>query len=329
MKPHQKKIKNVKKALFPGMLLPVLFMVVIILPPNLFSNNVMAQSGSTCLNRVDIPPNDLHWLYVPESPDELYTEEELFFLAGQLITEGVVDPGDCPGGGLMSNGYANACGMAAANQTVIAVQNLVNEPILTAFEEVGVPPVLLKQVIRYESQFWPSQQTIYHFGYGHLTNIGIRNAMQWNRDLLTKVCPSGNYLSCTTNYSTANQILYSLIATCDTCEYGVDPDEAAETVDILAESLLGYCFQTEQLILNATGWDASLAIDYATIWKLTLMNYNAGSVCTYNTIESTFQVTQGPMDWANISVNVSDYCVRGLHYANEITARYFDFPPSE
>ena len=229
----------------------------------------------------------------------------------------------------MSNGYANACGMSAAFDTMVAVQNLVNEPILQAFDEVGVPPVLLKQVIRYESQFWPSQQTIVHYGYGHLTNIGIRNAIQWNRDLFNKVCESGNYLTCTTSYGVAISILNTLIATCDTFEYGIDPNEAARSVDILAESLLGYCFQTEQIILNATGWDASLAIDYATIWKLTLMNYNAGSVCTYKTVESTFEVTKGPMDWGNISANITSDCARGLNYANQITAKVFDFPPSE
>lgn len=328
------KIPNLKQKIILKSLVACMITLIVLLTSSANdydsgTSKVIAQSNSTCLNRVNIPQGDLHWLYAPESPDELYTEEPLYYLAGQLIINDIVDPGDCPGGGLMTNGYASACGMAAAYQTVIEIQNLVNEPILLAFEEVGVPPVLLKQVIRYESQFWPSQDTIYHYGYGHLTHIGILNAIQWNRDLFNKVCLSGDYLACTTSYSTANQILTSLIATCDTCEYGIDTDTAKRSVDILAESLLGYCFQTEQIILNATGWDASLAIDYATIWKLTLMNYNAGSVCTYNTVESTFKVTQGPMDWGNISANVSINCVRGLYYANQITERAFDFPPSE
>jgi len=100
-----------------------------------------------------------------------------------------VDASYCPTGGLMLSGYANACGMAAAMDTVIIVQNLVNEPILQAFIDVGTPPVLLKQLIRYESQFWPGIQDEIHYGYGHITNIGIRNAIQWNPDLYAKVCP--------------------------------------------------------------------------------------------------------------------------------------------
>jgi len=115
--------------------------------------NISAQAISACLNRVHIPQEDLHWVYVPESADALYTEDPLYFLAGQLIVNEVVDASYCPAGGLTLNGYANACGMAASLDTVIIVQNLVNEPILQAFIDVGTPPVMLKQLIRYESQF--------------------------------------------------------------------------------------------------------------------------------------------------------------------------------
>ena len=100
--------------------------------------SVSAEAVNTCLNRVNIPIADIHWVYVPESPDELYTNEEYFFLAGQLIINKVVDASDCPAGGLMLNGYANACGMSRAMETVVAVQNLLNEPILQAYESIGV-----------------------------------------------------------------------------------------------------------------------------------------------------------------------------------------------
>jgi len=290
---------------------------------------VFAQTVSTCLNRVNIPVEDMHWVYVPESADELYTEEEYFFLAGQLITNNVVDASACPSGGLMLNGYANACGMSTALPTVIYIQNMLNESILQAYEDVGVPPVLLKQLISNESQFWPSQYVEYHFGFGHITNIGIRNALEWNSDLYNKVCPESDDGTCASNYYTANQILATLISTCETCDYGIDAYTANRSVDILAETLLGYCYQTEQLVYNATGWHSSIAVDYATIWKLTLMDYNAGSQCVLDTLEVTFRATQGPMDWSDISAYVTDECIRGLAYANQITTKVFDFPPSE
>ena len=292
--------------------------------------DVSAQTVSTCLNRVNVPINDLHWTYVPESADQLYTEEKFYFLAGQLISHGIVDASACPSGGLMLSGYANACGMEQAFQTVVAVQNLLNEPILQAWDDVGVPPVLLKQLIANESQFWPSQYSLFHYGFGHMTNIGIRNAVQWNPSLYSKVCPDSVEGACVTNISGAYQILASLINTCDTCEYGIDVASANRSVDILAESLLGYCFQTERLIVNATGWHSSIATDYATIWKLTLMDYNAGSQCVYDTLVSTFEATQGPMNWSDISAHVSgELCVRGVYYANQITTKVFDFPPSD
>ena len=291
--------------------------------------SVSAQTVSTCLNRVNIPIEDMHWIYVPESADDLYTEEEYFFLAGQLIENNVVDAGTCPSGGLMFSGYANACGMSKAMPTVIIIQNLLNEAILQAYEDVGVPPVLLKQLISTESQFWPSQYVTYHYGYGHITNIGIRNALEWNRDLYTKVCPATDDGTCASNIGIANQILASLVTTCDTCEYGIDLNLANRSVDILAESLLGYCYQTEQLVYNATGWHSSLAVDYATMWKLTLMDYNAGSKCVLDTLTATFEATQGPMDWSDISAYVTEECVRGMVYANQITTRVFDFPPTD
>ena len=291
-------------------------------PPRIVS----AQAISACLNRVHIPQEDLHWVYVPESADELYSDDPLFFLAGQLISNKVVDASYCPTGGLGLDGYANACGMAASLGTVIIVQNLVNEPILQAFKDVGTPPVMLKQLIRYESQFWPGIQDDIHHGYGHITNIGIRNAMQWNPDLYAKVCPPG--VDCVTDWRAADDIINSLVATCPTCPYGVNLSVAYRSVDILAETLLGDCYQTAQMVYNATGWHSSWVVDYPTIWKLTLMNYNAGTQCTFDTIVKTFEYTKGPMRWSEVSANVSgDACVRGLAYANQITAKYFNFPP--
>ncbi|HSQ26680.1 MAG TPA: hypothetical protein VLM80_06110, partial [Anaerolineales bacterium] len=98
--------------------------------------NASAQSIPTCLNRVNIPLEEMHWIYVPETAQELYTAENLFFLAGQLISNGIVDASACPSKGLTLDGYANACGMATAKSTVIEVQNLMNGPILQAYEDV-------------------------------------------------------------------------------------------------------------------------------------------------------------------------------------------------
>jgi len=287
-----------------------------------------AQASPTCLNRVNIPLEEMHWIYVPETASQLNTNENLFYLAGQLISNGIVDPGVCPSGGLTQTGYANACGMDAAKADVIAVQNLMNQPILDQWETVGVPPVLLKMMIRTESQFWPTLHMQTHYGYGHITNIGMRNALQWNADLRAKTCDDTSPINCELSVPVAEQILASLVSTCVTCDYGIDLPKAERSIDILAETVLGFCFQTQQLVFNATGWYSGLVVDYPTIWKLTLMNYNAGSECVFDAVASAFKRTNGPVKWSDIKAAASDeLCVRGVTYADQITAKYFNFPP--
>ena len=297
---------------------------------NLANRNLTAsaQTTPTCLNRVNVPLEELHWLYVPETASQLNTSENLFFLAGQLISAGVVNATDCPSNGLTLTGYANACGMDAARADVIAIQNLMNQPILDQWETVGVPPVLLKMMIRNESQYWPSRYMQTHYGYGHITNIGMRNALQWNSDLRYKVCDDTSAINCELSVPVAEQILASLVATCVTCEYGIDIPTATRSIDILAETVLGFCFQTQQLVFNATGWYSGLVVDYATIWKLTLMDYNAGSECVFDSVAAAFKITNGPVKWSDIKAVVKgDLCLRGVTYADTITAKYFNFPP--
>ena len=94
--------------------------------------DVTAQAVPSCLNRTNIPDADLHWIYVPENAAALHTEEDYFYLAGQLISNNVVDASTCPSGGLTLNGYANACGMSVAHPKVLELQNILDESILNA-----------------------------------------------------------------------------------------------------------------------------------------------------------------------------------------------------
>lgn len=287
---------------------------------------VRQDSIPTCLNRINIPDSEMHWIYVPESADELYSDDTLMWLAGKLIKTKVIDASNCPAGGLGADGYANACGMALAKPKGIEIQNSLNQYILDAWVDVGVPPVLLKQVIRYESQFWPSQENEYHYGYGHVTPIGVLNAMEWNPALMKLACGSG--ASCALDISTAQNILNQLVVTCASCENGIDMSRAGASVNILAHVLMGYCNQSAQLIFNASGWRSNLVVDYPTMWKITLMDYNAGSVCVEATLNETFKATQGPMKWSDILAHLQgDNCKRGAYYANQVTAKAYPFPP--
>lgn len=287
----------------------------------------LAQASvPTCLNRVNIPESELHWIYVPTSADELYSDFDLLWLAGNLISSKIVDASTCPADGIGSNGYANACGAALARSKVIEIQNSFNQAVLDAWVNVSVPPVLLKQMMVYESQFWPSQVAPFHYGLGHITPVGMVNALEWNPDLIRACGSFGG--TCGANPASANLVLENMLNTCPTCPNGIDMDRATQSVNLLALAVMGYCNQTAQLVFNATGWRSNWVVDYPTIWKLTLMNYNAGSVCVFDTVAATFNDTKGAMSWSDILAHVSsDQCSRGAYYANQITAKAYNFPP--
>lgn len=292
-------------------------------------NSVSAAAASSCLNRVNIPEADMGWTYVPKAASELYSEDNLQWLAGRLIDKKIVDASACPAGGLATNGYANACGMASAKTKVVEIQNSLNQSILDQYTSVGVPPVLLKQLIRTESQFWPGQSKGGHYGYGHVTTAGAITVLKWDPQLLATVCSNADN-ECEANNVTAEQVFQMMMNTCPTCPNGIDSSKADSSVLLLSKVVMAYCEQTAQLVYNATGWRSDLVVDYPTLWKLTLMNYNSGSDCVFNSVAAAFKKTNGPVDWANIlAVINSSQCSRGAYYANQVTTIDYDFPPKQ
>lgn len=289
----------------------------------------------TCLDRSNIPDEEYHWLHMPASPDELYTQENYGFLAGELIKAGIVDASDCPLNGLWANGYANACGLEKASDLSIELQNLYNDEILDAGRNIGVPPVMLKQLIRYESQFWPLRWGPYHFGLSHLTYPGADTALRWSFDLYQDVCQqvygapcSGTFFSQspTVKQMLAGYLLGMVDATCPECQYGFDEAKAQASIEPIAQTLLSHCQQVHQIIYNVTGQHSSYVVSYPTIWKLTLVNYNAGPHCIYEAVKDAYAGTS--MDYDTIAAKFPEGgCLDGAGYANFITAPYFNFTP--
>ena len=290
---------------------------------------VQLDDVSTCLNRINIPSNELHWVYIPAEASELGTSISYAFLAGQLIQYGAVDASYCPAGGIGSGGYANACGQVAARPALL-MQNSYDEEIMAAWRNVGVPPVMLKQLMRYEGQFWPGTFGSSHFGLGHLTYLGARSALQWNIALFHEICNAVYGGTCTTSLIN-DTMVYTLLnlmnAECATCPNKIDPPKAKNSVLFLAEVLLAYCTQTSHIVYNVTEKHSSETVDYVTIWKLTLMNYNAGPLCVYNAIAAAYP-GQGRLEWYRIASRATGaQCRRGVNYANKITERFYNFPP--
>lgn len=293
----------------------------------------------TCLDRSSIPDEEYHWLHIPADPGELATREYYGFLAGQLISSGVIDAADCPLGGTWPSGYANACGLDRAKETVFLLQNMYDDEILQAARDVGTPPVMLKQLLRYESQFWPKQYGFYHHGLSHVTLIGASAALQWNPALYNEVCQEyykgpcpGVYLSSVQYFDNnlSNQLVSMLDSSCEDCEYGIDVQKAEESINLISQVLMGYCRQASQIVYNVSGKHSSYVVDYATIWKLTLINYNAGPGCVYAALDNAYDGEDDFLTWSEISNNVEgDGCLRGLKYAEGITEPYFTFTPED
>lgn len=274
-----------------------------------------------CLDRSNIPEDELHWLAMPTNPAQLATNEDYAYLSGQLIQAGVVSAADCPLGGVWPDGYATACGLARTREVSRHLQNVYDDEILAAGRSTGVPPVMMKQLIRYESQFWPVQWGLYHYGLGHLTFAGASTALTWNRELYETVAAQG-----TTNLPAT--LLSMMNAYCPTCTYGIDIPKAEDSIILLAETLLAYCKQTTQIIYNATKLDAADVVDYPTVWRLTLLNYNAGPVCAYDAVNNNFKLGT-KLRWVGIAGKLrTNLCIRGVGYVDTITAPYYDFGPA-
>ncbi len=292
----------------------------------------------TCLDRSTLPNSEYHWLYIPQSASELNTFEYYGFLAGQLIKTGVVDASDCPLNGVWPTGYANACGLDKTKDIVFELQNIYDEEVLDAGRTYGVPPVMMKQLIRYESQFWPSRYGMYHFGLGHLTLLGASTAIQWNPDLYFMMCELTYNGPCPGTYEQtypywdnilAGQLLNVMDASCPTCPYYMNTEKAEQSIAYIAQILMAYCRQASQIVYNVTQQHSSYSVDYATIWQLTLFNYNAGPTCVFDALNRTYTGGGAAMTWDAISRNVTGTaCMNGMNYVNNITAEYYNFTPN-
>jgi hypothetical protein len=232
-------------------------------------------------------------------------------------------------------GYANACGLERSESVVFELQNIYDDEILQVGREVGTPPVMLKQLLRYESQFWPIRHGVYHFGLGHLTLVGAANVIQWSPELYNEMCVQVYNGSCPTAYNQSylgfdnllsGQLLSLLDASCPDCPYKIDLEKAQDSIYYIGQALMSYCKQTSQIVYNVTDQHSSYTVDYATIWKLTLLNYNAGPQCVFNALDGAY--SGSALSWNEIAGNVpSGACQSGLDYANNITAPYYSFTP--
>jgi len=302
--------------------------------------NENASGCSECWQAFPVVGEAVDWLANPKSEDELTTNNPLVYLAGRLIASGVVQASDCPAGGLMLNGWASACGLDKARQSVAEWQNRFNEQILQTSQDTGIPSRLLKNLLAQESQFWPGtveDQQVQEYGLGRLTELGSDSLLLLNRDFYNKFCPlvldqsvcDSGYLGLSMEQQAMlrGALAVSVRSDCATCPAGVDFTHANFNVKLVAETLKANCEQTGAIVTSVTGKAPGDAAPYEDLWRFTLTSYHAGPGCLMNALQTTWQARE-PLRWDRVSTHLQPACQSAINFVERVShpGVYFNQP---
>jgi hypothetical protein len=310
-----------------------------VLPPRMYvdvlSTQWVGQPAASCAQAWQSfpPPTGLpDWLTTPPVSDDLKSNIPYAYLAANLISQGVVDASSCPGGGLMSDGSANACGADAAKPAVEKWQNQFDQLIFQVAQENEVPAQLLKNLFSRESQFWPGVfRDGKDIGLGQLTENGADTALLWNPSFYNQFCPlildkklceSTGYAHLTSRHQAMlrGALVHSVDASCNDCPLGLDISRANFSVKIFARTLLANCEQAGNIIADISDAPAGRSVPYEDMWRYTLINYNAGPGCLLDAVKkSKANGGENPFSWANVTAQLSSVCYKGVEYVNDIS----------
>jgi hypothetical protein len=272
------------------------------------------------------PPD---WLSSPPHPYLLETDEPYTYLAGQLIFRGYVDVSGCSNFGLMANGYASQCGLEKARDTVRIWQNTFDTYLVQVARETGIPSQLLKRIFAKESQFWPETNKFmyYEYGPGHINELGADTVLLWNTDFYDEFCPLILKESvCAVGYTQLDDwhramlrgaFLSEVEINLPSLNQDLDQDRIHESVSLFSETLLGNCSQAGQIIAYETDNLPGEVLSYEDLWKLTLVNYHAGSGCLLDAVKQTSKSHQ-EISWKTVATSLEDVCPWALDYIKDI-----------
>lgn len=270
------------------------------------------------------------WLSTPNQKELLISDETYYYLAGRLIAQGVVNASSCPTGGMLPNGYADACGLEAAQPAVESWQNQFDASIITATQTTSIPAQLLKNLFAQESQFWPGVFRVpYEFGLGQITDKGADAILLWNEPFYNQFCPlvlteescSGGYLKLKPADQAMLRGALALQAKtdCADCATGVDLSHTNVTVELFAQTLKANCEQVNQIMRNATKQAPGTMSSYEDLWRFTVANYHAGPGCLSYAINMAWQSSPGLLTWEKVSGFLTETCKGVIPYVEKIT----------
>jgi hypothetical protein len=275
---------------------------------------------------IGTPPN---WLATPDRFELLATEEPYYYLAGRLISQGLVDASECASSGLLPNGYADVCGLEKARPIVEEWQNQFDNRIIEVSKETGVPAQLMKNLFAQESQFWPGMYRVpFEFGLGQITERGTDTILIWNPTFFQQFCPMIlSEETCAGGYLDLSQQNQSIIrgalalqarADCKDCPEGIDLTDVNFTVSLFANTLLANCAQISRSVYTATGMMAGRVATYEDLWRFTIANYHAGAGCVSFAIHQAWGFTE-QLTWQEASTRFTEPCNGVVPYVEQIT----------
>lgn len=290
------------------------------------------------------PPTDglPEWLNTPEKAESLKTKIPYAYLAANLISQGVADASDCPNAGLLSDGSASACGLKAASPEVQEWQNRFDKLIISVANEDNVPAQLLKNLFSRESQFWPGVfRNGKDVGLGQLTEGGADTALLWNPSFYNQFCPLvlDKSLCESTGFSNLSAAHKSLLrgalvrsvdARCSDCPLGLDLSRADFSVGIFAHTLLANCEQAGKIVQDVTGEMPGAVLDYETLWRFTLVNYNAGSGCLAIAVNQAYTPgAEVKLSWDGVASALNGSCPGAVGYVEDVSRLSGSATPSD
>ncbi len=267
------------------------------------------------------------WLSTPADHTGLASDAPFVYLAGELITNQIVDASGCIDNGLLANGLANQCGVEAARSIVNDWQDQFDQTIYTVATGNEIPAQLLKNVFAQESQFWPGYITNNEFGLGQLTPQGADTPLLWNVEFFNQFCPLVLHEeTCAKGYVNIGKEYQELLrgalasqsaAHCPDCETGIDLAHAQYTVDIFAQTLKAHCSQVAFIVSDITNVLPGVVSSYEDLWRFTLASYNGGPHCLALAMNAAWR--QRVMDWSTVSAQFSSGCAGSIDYVTRVT----------
>jgi predicted CXXCH cytochrome family protein len=316
------------KFLYSRMFLIGLVLVNMIFFPHMVQASAQLSARDPIWNaRMNDAPAFLRML---DDSHKLYSEYKLSTLAGHLINYGLVDAQGCPWGGLQSNHKANDCGVQRAMSAAEVWQNRFNADIITASQKTGVPPILIKNIFIWESQFWP--QTIFintsEFGLGHMTEMGADSLLRWNYPFYDSFC-NANLPSdqCQKVYVEEPDYIQAILrglviqkvnADCSGCTYSLDLTRAENSIPVFANTLVANANLVKHYIKLYTGSNASDTSGYEDLWDFALASYNAGPGCFRDALSRTVYSNLS-LTWKNLSSKLDPACKGSIDYVTFIS----------